>query len=109
MVGAPETDTPIEAAEVALIGDDPTRLPYLVALAPRQRGLSVQPSLAAKVALAAVAPLGPVSVVPAVAIGEAVTGDAVTGDATRPARVRTADEAWPESTDWTAKRFYAPV
>ncbi|WP_338740830.1 heavy metal translocating P-type ATPase [Haloplanus salilacus] len=90
-MGAAGTDTAIETADVALMGDDLTRLPYLVALARKANGVirsNVWSSLAVKAVLAAGAPLGLVSVIHAVVIGDMGMSLAVTGNAMRLANVR---------------------
>ncbi|MEF8857292.1 MAG: cation-translocating P-type ATPase, partial [Haloplanus sp.] len=89
-MGAAGTDTAIETADVALMADDLTRLPYLVALSRRANRVietSVWSSLAVKAALAAAAPFGLVSVVHAVVIGDMGMSLAVTGNAMRLANV----------------------
>jgi Cd2+/Zn2+-exporting ATPase len=89
-MGAAGTDTAIETADVALMGDDLTRLPYLVALARRANRVietNVWSSLGVKMVLAAGAPLGLVSVVHAVVIGDMGMSLAVTGNAMRLANV----------------------
>jgi len=89
-MGAAGTDTAIETADVALMGDDLTRLPYLVALARRANRVietNVWSSLGVKMILAAGAPLGLVSVVHAVVIGDMGMSLAVTGNAMRLANV----------------------
>jgi len=89
-MGAAGTDTAIETADVALMGDDLTRLPYLVALSRRANRVietNVWSSLAVKAALAAAAPFGLVSVVHAVVIGDMGMSLAVTGNAMRLANV----------------------
>ncbi|MFB6101512.1 MAG: heavy metal translocating P-type ATPase [Haloplanus sp.] len=94
-MGAAGTDTAIETADVALMGDDLTRLPYLVALARRANGViktNVWSSLGVKAVLAAGAPLGLVSVIHAVVIGDMGMSLAVTGNAMRLANVRPDDE-----------------
>jgi Cd2+/Zn2+-exporting ATPase len=95
-MGAAGTDTAIETADVALMGDDLTRLPYLVTLSRKANGVirtNIRSSLGVKVALAAAAPLGLVSVIHAVVIGDMGMSLAVTGNAMRLANVR------PESDD----------
>ena len=90
-MGAAGTDTAIETADVALMGDDLTRLPYLVSLARKANGVirsNVWSSLAVKAVLAAGAPLGLVSVIHAVVIGDMGMSLAVTGNAMRLANVR---------------------
>jgi len=94
-MGAAGTDTAIETADVALMGDDLTRLPYLVALARRANRVietNVWSSLGVKAVLAAGAPFGLVSVVHAVVIGDMGMSLAVTGNAMRLANVRPDDE-----------------
>jgi Cd2+/Zn2+-exporting ATPase len=94
-MGAAGTDTAIETADVALMGDDLTRLPYLVALARRANRVietNVWSSLGVKAVLAAGAPLGLVSVVHAVVIGDMGMSLAVTGNAMRLANVRPDDD-----------------
>jgi Cd2+/Zn2+-exporting ATPase len=93
-MGAAGTDTAIETADVALMGDDLTRLPYLVDLARRANRVirtNVWSSLAVKVVLAAGAPLGLVSVIHAVVVGDMGMSLAVTGNAMRLANVRPED------------------
>ncbi|WP_435067416.1 heavy metal translocating P-type ATPase [Haloplanus sp. C73] len=94
-MGAAGTDTAIETADVALMGDDLTRLPYLVDLARRANRVietNVWSSLGVKAALAAAAPFGLVSVVHAVVIGDMGMSLAVTGNAMRLANVSPEDE-----------------
>jgi Cd2+/Zn2+-exporting ATPase len=89
-MGAAGTDTAIETADVALMGDDLTRLPYLVALARAANGViktNIWSSLGVKLVLAAGAPLGLVSVIHAVVIGDMGMSLAVTGNAMRLANV----------------------
>ncbi|GAB3325393.1 heavy metal translocating P-type ATPase [Haloplanus salinarum] len=89
-MGAAGTDTAIETADVALMGDDLTRLPYLVALAQRANHViktNIWSSLGVKMILAAGAPLGLVSVIHAVVIGDMGMSLAVTGNAMRLANV----------------------
>jgi len=95
-MGAAGTDTAIETADVALMADDLTRLPYLVALSRRANRVietNVWSSLGVKAVLAAGAPFGLVSVVHAVVIGDMGMSLAVTGNAMRLANVRPDDEA----------------
>jgi Cd2+/Zn2+-exporting ATPase len=89
-MGAAGTDTAIETADVALMGDDLTRLPYLVTLSRRANRVietNVWSSLGVKAALAVGAPLGLVSVVHAVVVGDMGMSLAVTGNAMRLANV----------------------
>jgi Cd2+/Zn2+-exporting ATPase len=89
-MGAAGTDTAIETADVALMGDDLTRLPYLVDLSRKANGViktNIWSSLGVKMVLAAGAPLGVVSVIHAVVIGDMGMSLAVTGNAMRLANV----------------------
>jgi Cd2+/Zn2+-exporting ATPase len=95
-MGAAGTDTAIETADVALMGDDLARLPYLVVLARKANGVirsNVWSSLAVKAVLAAGAPFGLVSVIHAVVIGDMGMTLAVTGNAMRLANVRPGGDA----------------
>jgi len=94
-MGAAGTDTAIETADVALMGDDLTRLPYLATLARQANHVietNIWSSLGVKVVLAAGAPLGLVSVVHAVVIGDMGMSLAVTGNAMRLANVTPEEE-----------------
>jgi Cd2+/Zn2+-exporting ATPase len=89
-MGAAGTDTAIETADVALMGDDLTRLPYLVALAQRANHVirtNIGSSLGVKLVLAVGAPLGLVTVIHAVVIGDMGMSLAVTSNAMRLANV----------------------
>jgi Cd2+/Zn2+-exporting ATPase len=89
-MGAAGTDTAIESADVALLSDDLTRLPYLVALSRRANGVirtNIWSSLGVKLVLAVGAPLGVVSVIHAVVVGDMGMSLAVTGNAMRLSRV----------------------
>jgi Cd2+/Zn2+-exporting ATPase len=89
-MGAAGTDAAIETADVALMGDDLTRLPYLVRLARQANRVirtNIWSSLGVKLVLAAGAPLGLVSVIHAVVIGDMGMSLAVTGNAMRLADV----------------------
>ncbi|WP_251341441.1 heavy metal translocating P-type ATPase [Haloplanus halophilus] len=89
-MGAAGTDTAIETADVALMGDDLKRLPYLVALSRKANGVirtNIWSSLGVKLVLAAGAPLGLVSVIHAVVVGDMGMSLAVTGNAMRLANV----------------------
>jgi Cd2+/Zn2+-exporting ATPase len=89
-MGAAGTDTALETADVALMGDDLTRLPYLYDLAHRANGVirqNIWTSLAAKAVLAAAVPLGYVPIWAAVLVGDAGMTTAVTGNAMRLSRV----------------------
>ncbi|MEY7847898.1 heavy metal translocating P-type ATPase [Natrarchaeobius sp. A-rgal3] len=89
-MGAAGTDTALETADVALMGDDLTRLPYLYELSEKANGVirqSIWASLAVKAVLAAGAPFGIVTVIHAVVIGDMGMSLGVTGNAMRLANV----------------------
>jgi Cd2+/Zn2+-exporting ATPase len=90
-MGAAGSDVALETADVALMSDDLSRLPYLHALSRRGRGVirqNIIASLVAKLALAIGVPFGLVSLVAAVLIGDMGASLAVTTNALRLARVR---------------------
>jgi len=85
-MGAAGTDTALETADVALMSDDLSRLPYLHTLAGRANGVikqNVLASLAAKAALAVGVPFGLVPIWAAVLVGDAGMTVGVTGNAMR--------------------------
>ncbi|ELY59951.1 heavy metal translocating P-type ATPase, partial [Natronolimnohabitans innermongolicus] len=89
-MGAAGTDTALETSDVALMGDDLTRLPYLYELSGKANGVirqNVWSSLAVKAVLAAGAPFGIVTVIHAVVIGDMGMSLGVTGNAMRLANV----------------------
>jgi Cd2+/Zn2+-exporting ATPase len=89
-MGAAGTDTAIETADVALLGDDLAKLPYLVELSDRAVSVirqNVWGSLGVKAALAVGIPLGLVSVVVAVVAGDVGMTVVVTANALRLSRV----------------------
>jgi Cd2+/Zn2+-exporting ATPase len=89
-MGAAGTDTAIETADVALMSDDLARVPYLVALSRRTSRVirqNVWSSLTVKAALAVGAPLGVVSVIHAIVVGDMGMSLGVTGNAMRLANV----------------------
>ena len=89
-MGAAGTDTALETADVALMGDDLSRLPYLHRLSRTANGVirqNIGSSLAVKAVLAAGAPFGVVTVIHAVVIGDMGMSLAVTGNAMRLSRI----------------------
>jgi Cd2+/Zn2+-exporting ATPase len=89
-MGAAGTDTALETADVALMGDDLTRLPYLYELSGKANGVirgNIWSSLGVKLLLALGAIPGVVQVVHAVVIGDMGMSLAVTGNAMRLANV----------------------
>ncbi len=98
-MGAAGTDTALDTADIALMGDDLAKLPYLYRLshtATRVIRQNVWLSLGAKAALALGVPLGYVSVALAVVVGDMGMSLGVTGNAMRLAHVR--PEPAPEET-----------
>jgi len=89
-MGAAGTDTALETADVALMGDDLAKLPYLYELAGGANAVirqNVWASLAAKAALALAVPFGLVPIWLAVLAGDAGMTVGVTGNAMRLSRV----------------------
>ncbi len=89
-MGAAGTDTAIDTADIALLGDDLSRLPYLVDLSRRANGVirqNIVASLGVKAALAIAAPLGLISVITAIVVGDMGMSLGVTGNAMRLAGV----------------------
>jgi Cd2+/Zn2+-exporting ATPase len=89
-MGAAGTDTALETADVALMGDDLSKLPYLRALSGRAVGViqqNVWSSLGVKALLAAGVPLGYVGVATAVVVGDMGMSLGVTGNAMRLSQV----------------------
>ncbi|SFC11213.1 Cd2+/Zn2+-exporting ATPase [Halobiforma haloterrestris] len=89
-MGAAGTDTALETADVALMSDDLTRLPYLYELSGKANGVirqNIWASLAVKAVLAAGAPFGIVTVIHAVVIGDMGMSLGVTSNAMRLAGV----------------------
>ena len=89
-MGAAGTDTAIETADVALMGDDVGKLPYLYDLSNEANGVirqNIWSSLAVKALLAVGVPLGYVSVALAVVVGDMGMSLGVTGNAMRLARI----------------------
>ncbi len=89
-MGAAGTDTALETADIALMGDDIGRIPYLYSLSHTANGVirqNIWASLGAKAVLAAGVPLGFVSVALAVVVGDMGMSLGVTGNAMRLARI----------------------
>ena len=90
-MGAAGSDTALETADVALMGDDLSRLPYLHALSHKARRVirqNIAAAIGVKVILAAGVPLGHVSLIAAVLIGDLGVSLAVIGNALRLAHLR---------------------
>ncbi len=90
-MGAAGSDAAIETADVALMGDEIGKLPYLVRLSRRGRAVirqNVGASLGVKLALAAGVPLGLVSLIVAVLVGDMGASLGVTANSMRLARIR---------------------
>lgn len=89
-LGAAASDAALETADIALMGDDLGRLPYVVRLARSSRRVIRQNIAAAillKTVLAVGVPLGVVSLIVAVLVGDMGASLAVTANALRLARV----------------------
>jgi Cd2+/Zn2+-exporting ATPase len=89
-MAAAGTDTALETADIALMGDDVGKLPYLYALSHEANGVirqNIVASLGAKAVLALGVPLGFVSVALAVVVGDMGMSLGVTGNALRLARI----------------------
>ncbi|MDQ2071693.1 heavy metal translocating P-type ATPase [Haloarcula sp. NS06] len=90
-MGAAGTDTALETADIALMSDDLSKLPYLYELANDANGVirqNIWASLAVKAGLALAVPFGVVPIWAAVLAGDAGMTTAVTGNAMRLSRVR---------------------
>ncbi|MBX0298161.1 heavy metal translocating P-type ATPase [Haloarcula nitratireducens] len=90
-MGAAGTDTALETADIALMGDDIGKLPYLYALSHTANGVirqNIVVSLGVKALLAIGVPIGLVSVAVAVVIGDMGMSLGVTGNALRLSRVK---------------------
>ena len=89
-MGAAGTDTALETADIALMGDDLTRLPYLYELSHDANGIiqqNIWTSLGAKGFLALGVPFGLVPIWAAVLVGDAGMTLGVTGNAMRLSRI----------------------
>ncbi|MXR20497.1 heavy metal translocating P-type ATPase [Halobacterium bonnevillei] len=89
-MGAAGTDTALETADIALMGDDIGKLPYLYALSHTANGVirqNIWGSLGVKALLALGVPLGLVSVALAVVVGDMGMSLGVTGNAMRLSRL----------------------
>ncbi|WP_284007435.1 heavy metal translocating P-type ATPase [Haloarcula pelagica] len=90
-MGAAGTDTALETADVALMGDDLSKLPYLYELAGKANGVirqNIGASLLVKAGLALAVPFQLVPIWLAVLAGDAGMTVGVTGNAMRLSRVR---------------------
>ena len=89
-LGAAASDAALETADIALMGDDLGRLPYLVRLARQSRRVirqNIGAAILLKTVLAIGVPLGAVSLIVAVLVGDMGASLAVTANALRLARV----------------------
>jgi len=89
-MGAMGSDVALETADIALMGDDLSRLPYLYALSARTRRVirqNIGVAIGVKALLALGVPLGMVPLVAAVVVGDMGVSLAVTLNALRLARV----------------------
>jgi Cd2+/Zn2+-exporting ATPase len=90
-MGAAASDVALETADVALMADDLRALPYLFKLSRRSGAVireNIAASIALKMSLAAGVPLGWVSLITAVLVGDMGASLAVTLNALRLARMR---------------------
>ena len=98
-MGAAGTDTALETADIALLGDDIGKLPYLYSLSNRANGVirqNIWTSLGVKAILAVGVPIGYVSVAAAVVIGDMGMSLGVTGNAMRLSRIAPETEDGPD-------------
>jgi Cd2+/Zn2+-exporting ATPase len=89
-MGAAGSDTALETADAALMGDDLEKLPYVVRLSRRARAVirqNIVAAIAIKAVLAIGVPLGYVSLIAAVLVGDLGVSLAVTVNALRLGRV----------------------
>ncbi|WP_254532851.1 heavy metal translocating P-type ATPase [Natrinema gelatinilyticum] len=90
-MGAAGTDTALETADIALMGDDLAKLPYLYELADDANGVirqNIWTSLGVKAGLALAVPFGYVPIWLAVLAGDAGMTVGVTGNAMRLSRIK---------------------
>ena len=90
-MGAAGSDTALETADVALMGDDLERLPYVIRLSRRARAVireNITIAIAIKAVLAVGVPLGYVSLITAVLVGDMGVSLAVTLNSLRLGRVK---------------------
>jgi Cd2+/Zn2+-exporting ATPase len=90
-MGAAASDVALETADIAVMGDDLNRLPYLYSLAQRSRRVireNIAAAILIKMVLAVGVPLGWVSLIVAVLVGDMGASLVVTANALRLARVR---------------------
>jgi len=90
-MGAVGTDTALETADIALMSDDLSKLPYLYELAGAANGVirqNIWASLGVKAVLALAVPFGYVPIWLAVLAGDAGMTTAVTGNAMRLSRLQ---------------------
>ena len=90
-MGAAGTDTAIETADIALMGDDIEKLPYLYALSHKANSVirqNIWSSLGVKLLLALGVPFGYVTVAIAVVVGDMGMSLGVTGNAMRLSRMK---------------------
>jgi len=90
-MGAAGTDTALETADIALLSDDLTKLPYLLALSREATTVieqNIWGSLGVKALLAIGVPFGLVSVIAAVVVGDMGMSIGVTANAMRLSRLK---------------------
>jgi len=90
-MGAAGTDTAVESADVALMGDELSKLPYLYALSGKANGVirqNIWASIGVKALLAVGVPFGLVNVAVAVVVGDMGMSLGVTTNALRLSRLK---------------------